>query len=164
MEPEMPDIPERLTAKFLELRRKYIEKRFSTLNPAQREAALRVSGPTLILAGAGSGKTTVVVNRIRCLLEFGTAYESDYIARPVSEADTAMLEKLIKTGEPPKGEMRSVLQAGDVRPWNILAITFTNKAANELKERIRGTAAPDADEVHASTFHSACVRFLRRDA
>ncbi|MCL2539485.1 MAG: UvrD-helicase domain-containing protein, partial [Oscillospiraceae bacterium] len=104
------------------------------------------------------------VNRIRCLLEFGTAYESDYIARPVSETDTAMLEKLIKTGEPPKVEMRTLLQAGDVRPWNILAITFTNKAANELKERIRGTAAPDADEVHASTFHSACVRFLRRDA
>ena len=153
-----------LKAEYLRLRRLYIEKRFFALNPAQREAAVKVSGPTLILAGAGSGKTTVVVNRIRCLLEFGTAYESDYICREVGREDIAALERLLETGEPPSDFERPLLATGNVKPWNILAITFTNKAANELKERIQALSGSGGNEVHASTFHSACVRFLRRDA
>lgn len=152
------------TAAFLACRREYIEKRFTNLNPVQREAALHVGGPMLILAGAGSGKTTVVVNRIRNLLEFGSAYESDYIARTVDEDDVAALQRLIESGSRPDSAMQLLLEAGFVKPWNILAITFTNKAANELKTRITEMVGEDGNDVFASTFHSACVRFLRRDA
>ncbi len=151
-------------AEFIELRRKYIENQFEGLNPVQKDAALQVSGPMLILAGAGSGKTTVVVNRIQNLLAFGTAYESDYVARPVEKEDVASLRELVFAKKKADDSMKFLLQAGFVKPWNILAITFTNKAAGELKARIAEMAGEDGKEVFASTFHSACVRFLRYDA
>ena len=69
------------STKFLALRRQYIERFFPKLNPAQLDAALTVKGPLLILAGAGSGKTTVLVNRIANLIRFGDAYNSDELPR-----------------------------------------------------------------------------------
>ena len=160
----MSEIPSELSEEFLKLRRRYIEKQFENLNPVQREAALKTEGPMLILAGAGSGKTTVVINRIRNLIEFGTAYESEFIPRDITRQDIRKLEGLIESGEKPDPVFGGLLKAGNVRPWNILAITFTNKVANEIKERISAAAGADGGDVAASTFHSACVRFLRRDA
>lgn len=91
------------------------------LNARQVEAVIHKDGPMLVLAGAGSGKTTVLIARV---------------------------ERLIESG---------------VRPWNILTITFTNKAADELKNRLVAKLGTEAADVFASTFHSMCVRILRRD-
>ncbi len=91
------------------------------MNDMQQKAVFHTEGPLLILAGAGSGKTTVLVNRV--------AY---------------------------------IIRAGLAQPWQILAITFTNKAAGELKERIASVVGEGADEVWAATFHSTCARILRR--
>ncbi len=149
---------------FLKLRRQYIEARFSALNEVQRQAALQTSGPMLILAGAGSGKTTVVVNRIKNLLEFGDAYLSDFVAGEVGEREIELLRQALKQGETPDESLKPLLRSGFIEPWNILAITFTNKAAAELKSRICDSVGPRGNDAFAATFHSACVRFLRRDA
>ena len=152
-------------SEFLKLRKQYIEKRFSSLNDEQRSAVLTCDGATLVLAGAGSGKTTVIVNRILCLLLFGNAYESDEIWGEPTEEDVQELRDLLSgKADVPSERMNSLLRAGSIRPWNILAITFTNKAADQLKERIKRAVGPEGGDVFASTFHSACVRFLRRDA
>ena len=149
---------------FLESRKKYIEKQFDYLNERQLEATVQVSGPMLILAGAGSGKTTVLVNRILNLVEFGTAYVSDEIPASLTREDLNELNSLIASGNKADDRIMSLLNDGKVDPWNILAITFTNKAAGELKSRIVERVGPRGSNVFASTFHSACVRFLRRDA
>ena len=91
------------------------------LNREQQEAVCHFNGPLLILAGAGSGKTRVLTNRIAWLIE----------------------EK-------------------DVNPWNIMAITFTNKAAGEMRDRVDRMVGFGADSVWVATFHSTCVRILRR--
>ncbi|MCL2089281.1 MAG: UvrD-helicase domain-containing protein [Oscillospiraceae bacterium] len=98
-----------------------VKQKFSHLNDMQQEAVFAVEGPVLILAGAGSGKTTVLVNRVAYMVERG------------------------------------------IKPRNILAITFTNKAANELKDRLRKTVGDDAAAITAGTFHSVCARILRME-
>ncbi len=98
-----------------------IQKNFMHMNNMQQQAVFSTEGPLLILAGAGSGKTTVLVNRI--------AY---------------------------------ILQSGLCKPWQILAITFTNKAAGELKERICNAVPEGGADIWAATFHSTCARILRR--
>ncbi len=152
------------STKFLALRRQYIERFFPKLNPAQLDAALTVKGPLLILAGAGSGKTTVLVNRIANLIRFGDAYNSDELPHVPTDAEVAALEAALSSGDLTLGrELQSLMRVDPARPWNILAITFTNKAAGELKSRIEGLLGEDVGrDVHASTFHSACVRMLRR--
>jgi DNA helicase-2/ATP-dependent DNA helicase PcrA len=99
-----------------------IEKILAGLNPQQKEAVLTTEGPVLILAGAGSGKTKVLTQRIAYLI----------------------------------GEKQ-------VAPWSILAITFTNKAAREMKNRVASIVGNGAEDIWISTFHSLCVRILRRD-
>ena len=94
----------------------------STLNEMQRRAVLKINGPLLLLAGAGSGKTRVLTHRIAHMIEDKGIYEG-----------------------------------------NILAITFTNKAAKEMKERVEALIGGVASSMWISTFHSACVRILRRD-
>jgi DNA helicase-2/ATP-dependent DNA helicase PcrA len=94
----------------------------SGLNPVQREAVVHDSGPLLVVAGAGSGKTRVLTHRIAHLVQSG------------------------------------------VSPFEILAITFTNKAADEMKQRVAALVGPVAEKMWVSTFHSACVRILRREA
>ena len=156
----MPDI----TAEYLALRDQYIEARFARLNPVQRQAVFATEGPLLILAGAGSGKTTVLVNRIANIIRFGSAHGSRELPRTVTEADLNDLRTAVANGRDLPRET-AYLAVRPARPWNVLAITFTKKAAGELKERLRAMLGDTlGGDVNASTFHSACVRMLRRDA
>lgn len=153
-----------LEKRFLSLRKQVIEASFGRLNPVQRDAVFTVNGPLLILAGAGSGKTTVLVNRIANLVRYGTAHDSDKVYGAVTEEDVAALEALLKDGGKLTARLAGLLSVDAVRPWHVLAITFTNKAAGELKTRLAAMLGSDAQDIAASTFHSACVRILRREA
>ncbi len=131
------------------------------MNERQREAVFHTEGPLLILAGAGSGKTTVLVNRIANLIRYGSAYHSDE-DRFLTEQDAlAMQAYLDGTASLPE-ETRSHMAVHACRPWQVLAITFTNKAAGELKNRLSSMLGEQGGEIWASTFHSACARFLRQ--
>ena len=150
--------------RFLAARRKYIESQFSGLNPMQRTAALTTEGPLLLLAGAGSGKTTVLINRIANLIRFGCGYESNALPWGITEEDVAFLEGLppvLSTEQRERADGLCMEKAP--APWQIMAITFTNKAANELKERLVTMLGEQGSEVWAMTFHAACCRILRRD-
>ncbi len=153
-----------LEQRFLTARKEYILRCFSRMNPMQMEAVLATEGPLLLLAGAGSGKTTVLINRIANLIRFGCAASSDELARQVTEEDVCFLEREIAD---PHEENRTAADElcalHPAVPWSIIAITFTNKAANELKERLTAMLGPEANDVWAMTFHSACCRILRRE-
>lgn len=146
---------------FNELKRKALEKYFGRMNERQKEAVFTVNGPVLVLAGAGSGKTTVIVNRIANMINFGNAYNDD--SYQGNDCDYALLEQYINGGEITKEQLRDAVAIEGIKPWKILAITFTNKAAGELRERLAAMLGDDGDGLQAATFHSACVRILRRD-
>lgn len=148
---------------YLALRKKVLEKRFSNMNPMQQKAIFQTEGPVLILAGAGSGKTTVIINRIACMIRFGNAWASQWVPEGVMEGDLSVLQGYLAGAEMTDEELSSLIADRPVRPWNILAITFTNKAANELKGRLETMLGEEARDVAASTFHSCCVRILRRE-
>ena len=153
-----------LEQRFLTARKEYIIRQFSRMNPMQLEAVLTTEGPLLLLAGAGSGKTTVLINRIANLIRFGCAAGSDELARPVTEEDVCFLEgELAKPHEENRAAADELCALHPAAPWSIIAITFTNKAANELKERLTAMLGPEANDVWAMTFHSACCRILRRE-
>ena len=141
---------------YCEARRSLIRAKFDTLNPRQVEAVMATEGPLLILAGAGSGKTTVLINRIANLLRFGRASDSTELPAGADEESL----RLLQAGGPEAEELAAL---EPVAPWRILAITFTNKAADELKARLERMLGESANDIWACTFHSACVRILRRD-
>ena len=147
-----------------ELRKRIIRRDFSNLNERQFEAVTRVNGPLLILAGAGSGKTTVIVNRIAYLIKYGNAFLSDKVFSGFTETPEALLQRYLDGDASVYPDVEGLLRVDAPKPWQILAITFTNKAANELKERLVASVGEEANEIWASTFHSACVRILRRYA
>jgi len=149
--------------RYLKLRRAIIERRFSRMNNRQREAVFATEGPLLILAGAGSGKTTVLINRIANLLLFGRGYHSDDVPFYVREEDIAFLEDAINGNQTDDDRVSRLLAEYPPRPWEVMAITFTNKAAGELKSRLSAMLGSAGEQVAASTFHSACVRILRAD-
>ena len=149
---------------FYSLRKKLIEKEFSRMNDMQKSAVFNVNGAVLILAGAGSGKTTVLVNRIAYLIKYGNAYHSDFSYRVPTEEDTEILRNYIENGGTLTDRVQALLSVDAPQPWQILAITFTNKAANELKSRLEAMLGEKGNDVWASTFHSCCVRILRRDS
>ena len=149
--------------RFLELKKAALDAVFKRMNPMQRKAIFKIDGPILILAGAGSGKTTVVVNRIANMIKYGNGYNSTAMPDNVTEDDMAFLEEAAKGNITDEARLTNLCAMRPVRPWNILAITFTNKAAGELKERLVTMLGEEANDILASTFHSACVRILRRD-
>ncbi|MDD7516310.1 ATP-dependent helicase [Ruminococcus flavefaciens] len=138
-----------------------LKKYFSRMNDMQQEAVFTVNGPVLVLAGAGSGKTTVIVNRIANMINFGNAYFDT--SREGNDGDIAFLREYADGKTDDFDTLRDIVAVEPVRPWNILAITFTNKAAGELKERLSAMLGEDALNINASTFHSACVRILRSE-
>ena len=146
----------------LSLRRQVMERDFSRMNARQQEAVFSTEGPLLVLAGAGSGKTTVLVNRIANIVRYGQAYHSPLMSQDLTPEDVEWCKGYLLDGELPN-IVRSRLGVAPCPPWRVMAITFTNKAAGELKARLCQMLGEGGDEVWASTFHSSCARILRRD-
>ncbi len=150
-----------MTPDFLTLRKQLIKKDFGNMNDRQFEAVTTVNGALLVLAGAGSGKTTVLVNRIANLVKYGDAYNSDYVPdfteNDIKAANDYLADRCDTLPQ-------NVFAVNAPRPWQILAITFTNKAANELKERIALKLNEGANDIWAGTFHSICGKILRMNA
>ena len=146
-------------------KRSLFDKAYSSLlNKEQRKAVFCAKGPLLVLAGAGTGKTTVLVNRIAYLIKYGNAYHSDRVPSDVSEDMVAALENMSEATPSEISEILPNFISEPTPPWSILAITFTNKAAREIKERI--SRVLDDEEVSSAiwsgTFHSVCLRMLRK--
>lgn len=153
-----------MQSQICELRNKIIENEFSKMNKMQLKAVLSIDGPLLILAGAGSGKTTVLVNRIANIMKYGRAYRSDIIESYYNDDTLQMLQNYLDGDESVYEQVKRVLSVDAPKPWEILAFTFTNKAANEFKERLVLRIGESANDMWAGTFHSICVRILRRNA
>ena len=150
--------------RFCRARRRVIEGEFQNLNPEQRKAAMATEGPLLLLAGAGSGKTTVLIHRIANLIKYGRGSDSEEVPEWVEEDDLLFLEAYAAHPLPEaREEAERLCRLDPAAPWSIIAITFTNKAAGELKERLERMLGPAAGDIWAATFHSACVRILRRE-
>jgi len=150
--------------RWLNARRKIIEHSFAKLNTEQRMGVMATEGPLLLLAGAGSGKTTVIINRIANLIRFGKASDCNEIDENATEEELEFLERYAVMFSPEDAQRAEMLAAYQpAEPWRIMAITFTNKAADELKARLEVMLGEAANDVWASTFHSACVRILRKD-
>lgn len=147
----------------IELRRAVLEKKFGRMNQMQKQAVFHINGPLLVLAGAGSGKTTVLVNRIANMIRYGDAYNSEENFVQYTQEQLERLERYVSgADDEPIDDIPLAVSA--VRPWQILAITFTNKAATELKERLENMlGSEDASDIWAGTFHSMCARILRRE-
>jgi len=154
-----------LYEEYTKLKRQLFDRYYNKLNDKQREAVYTVNGPLLILAGAGSGKTTVLVNRISHIIRYGNAYYSPLVPPDVTEEE---IEDMRRALELDRDELSEYLLRFRVNPapaWSVMGITFTNKAANEIKSRIASVFGEDSDEVRdirTGTFHSICVRILRR--
>ena len=149
--------------RFLALRRELIRREFAGLNDRQQEAVLTTEGPLLLLAGAGSGKTTVLIHRIINLIRFGRASDCDALPEGFGTAELEALERASAADGPMSPETAALCAMEPVESWRIIAITFTNKAANQLKERLASKLGPEAEQIWAMTFHAACCRILRRE-
>ncbi len=152
-----------LKDRYLSAKRALFDRVYDSLNEKQREAVYTVQGPLLVLAGAGSGKTTVLVKRIGFFIQYGNAYMSDHVPFDIDENHVAELEAARSLSPEEIRPMLSEFTVGACEPWRVLAITFTNKAANEIKHRLSRELLDDdvAREIWAGTFHSVCMRILR---
>ena len=146
---------------FIKAKQAALKKYFSRMNEMQQQAVFTVNGPVLVLAGAGSGKTTVIINRIANMINFGNAYFDD--TRQGSDEDISFLNDYAEGKTDDMDTLRDIVAVDPIKPWNILAITFTNKAAGELRDRLSAMLGEDGMNINASTFHSACVRILRSE-
>lgn len=155
----------RFDIQFAALRSAIIEREFQMLNNRQREAVFHTEGPLLVLAGAGSGKTTVLIQRIINILRFGHGYSYEFAPENATEDDLLFLRDYLRhPTEENRMRAETLCAVQPARPWQILAITFTNKAAKEIQQRLeRAVGEEFARDIWASTFHSACVRILRRN-
>lgn len=155
---------EQLITRFIAARRKYIASQFKSLNSKQLKAVLTTEGPLLLLAGAGSGKTTVLINRIANIIRYGRGSDCDEMPDTIAEDDISFLEHFPENATDIDTRRADNLCAVEPVPaYRILAITFTNKAANQLKERLGSMLGDAGQDVWAMTFHSACCRILRRE-
>ncbi len=148
---------------FIELKRSALRRYFEKMNDRQLDAVFSIKGPLLILAGAGSGKTTVLVNRIANMIYFGDAYNSSFVPPSLTGDDYKFLEDYSNGLASDTERLKTLISDACVSPWNILAITFTNKAAGELRNRLEAMLGEKAEGIVAATFHSSCVRILRRE-
>ena len=151
--------------KYLSAKRALFDKVYSArLNPEQRRAVYSVNGPLLVLAGAGSGKTTVLVNRIVFLIKYGNAYFSEYVPDGLSPEAAEILEDAVNMSASEIEEILPQFAINPPAPWSVLAITFTNKAAGEIRDRLLRTFGDEsvASSIWSGTFHSVCLRILRR--
>ncbi len=149
--------------RFNRAKRTILEKEFGKLNPEQKQAVFaKTGGSALILrAGAGTGKTTTVVNKIAYLIKYGDAYSpSDTLPLGVTPQIIELMEKAAQENEP--ADFTRYIAHNPIPAYRIMAVTFTNKAANEMKERAAAIAGADADDMWIGTFHSICVKILRR--
>ena len=152
-----------LSARYLAAKRALFDKAYGSLNEMQRQAVFTTEGPLLVLAGAGSGKTTVLVRRIAFIIRYGNAYHTDTVPQNLTEAHVADLEHAIRL---PVEEIEQILPefiCDPCPPYRMLAITFTNKAAGEIKSRLVAQFADEtlAGDIWSGTFHSVCMRILR---
>lgn len=154
-----------LALRYTECKKKLFDRYYGKLNNMQKKAVYATEGPLLVLAGAGSGKTTVLVERIAHLIRYGAALDSDKIPYGMTEE---RLDSMMAQSDCPRdmlGDMLTEFSVNPCPPYAILSITFTNKAANEMKTRLADKLGQDvADMIWAGTFHSICVRILRRYA
>ena len=151
--------------KYLNAKRNLFDKLYGErLNPEQRRAVFTTRGPLLVLAGAGSGKTTVLVNRIAYLIKYGNAYFSDDVPEGITPEAVRALEAAQSFSKEEISEILPQFITDPAPPWRVLAITFTNKAAGEIKDRLLSVFddADIASSVWAGTFHSVCMRILRK--
>ncbi|MDR1391789.1 MAG: UvrD-helicase domain-containing protein [Clostridiales bacterium] len=149
---------------FSAIRRRSLErKEYKNLNEKQKSAIFDLDGPLLVLAGAGSGKTTVIINRILNLVKYGN------VGSVKSSITKDIVDKLKEFENSNKTEFENItgiqeyLEAGPVEPDSILAITFTNKAANEIKNRLQNCLGEDSKNIMISTFHSMCLKILKKN-
>lgn len=147
--------------KYLKTKRALFSKLYSNLNGMQQQAVFNVNGPLLVLAGAGSGKTTVLVNRISQIIRYGNAYYDETVPENADEVTREMENLLADGSKEAVASYLSGMAVNPAKPYNVLCITFTNKAANEFKERLSKLLGDDASQIWAGTFHSVCVRILR---
>lgn len=146
---------------YIELKRKALKKYFNFLNPQQQEAVFNIDGSELVLAGAGSGKTSVIVNRIINMTIFGNAFYDQNVQG--STEDIKSIENFLDGSCEDTEPLRRAIAVSPIRPWNIVAITFTNKSAKELKSRLVGALGESAYTINASTFHALCLKILRKN-
>lgn len=134
------------------------------LNTEQAKAVFTTQGPLLVLAGAGSGKTTVLVNRLVYIIKYGNAYFSETVPDGITDSDVRELENALNLTPDEIEPMLTDFACEPCPPWATLAITFTNKAANEIKERLNRVFSDNSvsDSIWAGTFHSVCMRILRK--
>ncbi len=151
--------------KYLRAKRALFDRVYGDrLNPEQLKAVFTAKGPLLVLAGAGSGKTTVLVNRIAYLIKYGNAYYSESVPEGLTEEAAEALEYALEMAPEEISEILPEFISEPCPPWSVLAITFTNKAAREIRERLEKTFEDPgvASSVWSGTFHSVCLRILRR--
>ena len=151
--------------KYLKTKRDLFDKSYGArLNPQQCKAVFTANGPLLVLAGAGSGKTTVLVNRIAYLIKYGNAYFDENMPEYMTPEGVDALSAALSLSAEEIEELLPQFSVNPPTPWSILAITFTNKAAREIKDRLLRTFEDPtvADSVWSGTFHSVCLRILRK--
>ncbi|MBQ3637252.1 MAG: UvrD-helicase domain-containing protein, partial [Clostridia bacterium] len=155
----------KLREAYLSAKRALFDQYYESLNERQREAVYQVNGPLLVLAGAGSGKTTVLVTRLAHIIRYGDAYRADLVPTNVTEEAVEAIRSASSLPHEELGEYLTRFAVNPPAPWQVMAITFTNKAAREIKNRIAAVFGEDSEEVseiRAGTFHSVCVQILRR--